>query len=228
MFGPDGDDVAVVEPDAFEDELEHVPFRLRVGLVAPEEGEVVEDLLGLVEVGKRLGCELGELSLDLLAAGEVVAAVEVAEFVQVAQAAQSFFERGALARHLLRFGAVAGGEAVEDLLAQERFGLEVGHELDELFFDQSSAGGGLVTALARSATSAEVASLQLPPGRGPLHARLTTVAVGETAEQIAGRGPAGVEGAGAGSAQVLNAIEEFLVDDCLMQAADLLAAVAPR
>jgi hypothetical protein len=59
VFGPDGDDVAVVEPDAFEDGLEHVPFRFRVGLVAPEEGEVVEDLLGLVEVGKWFGCEFG-------------------------------------------------------------------------------------------------------------------------------------------------------------------------
>ena len=47
MFGPDGDNVAVVEPDALEDELEHVPFGFRVGVVAPEEGEVVEDLLGL-------------------------------------------------------------------------------------------------------------------------------------------------------------------------------------
>ncbi|MGH2998871.1 MAG: hypothetical protein ACRDNM_06180 [Gaiellaceae bacterium] len=87
MFGPDGDDVAVVEPDAFEDELEHVAFCFWVGLVAPEEGEVVEDLLGLVEVGERLGCEFGELGLDLLAVGEVVGAVEVAEFVQVAEAA---------------------------------------------------------------------------------------------------------------------------------------------
>lgn len=36
---------------------------------------------------KGLGCEFGEPGLDLLTAGEVVAAVEVAEFVQVAQAA---------------------------------------------------------------------------------------------------------------------------------------------
>jgi len=151
VFGPDGDDVAVVEPDPFEDELDHVPFRFRVGLVAPEEGEVVEDLLGLVEVGERLGCEFCELGLDLLPAGEVVAAVDVAEFVQVAQTAQAFFERGPLARHLLLLGAVAGGEPVENLLAQERFGLEVGDELDELFFDEGGAGGGLVAALACAA-----------------------------------------------------------------------------
>ncbi|HEX5246987.1 MAG TPA: hypothetical protein VFW41_07635 [Gaiellaceae bacterium] len=76
--------MAVVEPDAFEHELEHVPFRFGVGVVAPEEGEVVEDLFGFVEVGERFGCEFGEVGLDLLAAGEVFAAVEVAEFVQVA------------------------------------------------------------------------------------------------------------------------------------------------
>lgn len=105
-----------------------------------------KDLLGLVEVGKRLGCELGELGLDLLTAGEVVAAVEVAEFVQVAQAAQPFLERGPLARDLLRFGAVAGCEAVEDLFAQDRFRLEVGDELDELFLDEGGAGGGLIAA----------------------------------------------------------------------------------
>jgi hypothetical protein len=75
----------VFGPDAFEDELEHVPFGFRVGLVAPEEGEVVEDLLGLVKVGKRLGSEVGELGLNLLATGEVFAAVDVAEFVQVAK-----------------------------------------------------------------------------------------------------------------------------------------------
>ncbi|MGH2932968.1 MAG: hypothetical protein ACRDL2_00430, partial [Gaiellaceae bacterium] len=118
--------MAVVEPDAFEDELEHVPFCFWVGLVAPEEGKVVEDLLGLFEVGKWLGSEFCEVRLDLSAAGEVLGAVEVAELVQVAQAAQSFLERGPFPRHLLRFGAVASGEAVEDLLAQEAFGLEVG------------------------------------------------------------------------------------------------------
>lgn len=135
-------------------------------MVVPEEGEVVEDLLCPVEVGQRLGRELGELGLDLLAAGEVVAAVEVTEFVQIAQAAQAFVERGALARHLLRLGAVAGREAVEDLLAQERFGLEVGEELDKLLFDEGGAGGGLVAALARSVakrrSSEPPASAQCP------------------------------------------------------------------
>jgi hypothetical protein len=45
-------------------------------------GEVVEDLLGLVEVGKRLGCELGDLRMDFGTTGEEVAAAEVADFVQ--------------------------------------------------------------------------------------------------------------------------------------------------
>ncbi|HEY3945642.1 MAG TPA: hypothetical protein VGL78_10475 [Solirubrobacteraceae bacterium] len=151
MFGPYGNDVAVVEPDPFEHELKHVPFGFRVGLVAPEEGEVVEDLLGLVEVGERLGCEFGELGLDLLAACEVFAAVEVAEFVQVAQAAQAFLESSPLPHHLLRLGAVACGKAMKNLLAQEGLGLEVGDELDELFFDEGGAGGGLVAALAGAA-----------------------------------------------------------------------------
>ncbi|MGH2998870.1 MAG: hypothetical protein ACRDNM_06175 [Gaiellaceae bacterium] len=41
---------------------------------------------------------------------------------------------------------------MEDLFAQERFGLEVGDEFDELFFDECGAGGGLVAALACAAT----------------------------------------------------------------------------
>ena len=61
-------------------------------MIAPEEGEVIEDLVGLVEVGKRLGCEFREEGLNLLAASEVFGAVEVTELVQVAQA-QAFFER---------------------------------------------------------------------------------------------------------------------------------------
>jgi len=54
MFRPDGDDTAVVEPDAFADVLEHLTLRLAIGLVAPEDREVVRELLGLVEVRERL------------------------------------------------------------------------------------------------------------------------------------------------------------------------------
>lgn len=54
MFRSHGDNAAVVEPDAFEQELEHLSLHLGIRLVAPEDREVVEELLRLVEVRDRL------------------------------------------------------------------------------------------------------------------------------------------------------------------------------
>jgi hypothetical protein len=51
----DGDDALLVEPDALEDEREELALGGGVTLVLPEDREVLEDLLGLVEVGERAG-----------------------------------------------------------------------------------------------------------------------------------------------------------------------------
>ncbi|MGN6373680.1 MAG: hypothetical protein ACTHM1_11960 [Solirubrobacteraceae bacterium] len=56
-LGADGYDALLVEPDALEDEREELALGDRVGLAAPEDREVFEDLAGLVEVRGGLGCE---------------------------------------------------------------------------------------------------------------------------------------------------------------------------
>ncbi|MGH2853374.1 MAG: hypothetical protein ACRDLF_04180 [Solirubrobacteraceae bacterium] len=62
--------------------------------------EVFEDLLGVVEIGDRLGCERSQLGVDGVAAGDVLGALQVAEFVEVAHAPQALFQGVAACRGL--------------------------------------------------------------------------------------------------------------------------------
>jgi hypothetical protein len=58
-LGLDCDDAVLVEPDVLEDEAEELSLGGGVGLVLPEDREVFEQGLGLVEVGDRGGRERG-------------------------------------------------------------------------------------------------------------------------------------------------------------------------
>lgn len=58
-----------------------------LGLGRPERREVFEDAAREVEVGDRLGRERVQLGVDRVAARDVLAALEVAEFVEVAHPA---------------------------------------------------------------------------------------------------------------------------------------------
>lgn len=55
----DRDDALLVKPDALEDEREELALGGGVALAFPEDREVVEDSLGLVEVRERAGCAGG-------------------------------------------------------------------------------------------------------------------------------------------------------------------------
>ncbi|MEA2392943.1 MAG: hypothetical protein QOJ82_834 [Solirubrobacteraceae bacterium] len=57
--------------------LEQLAARLGVGLLLPEEREVVQDASGSIEVGRRPRREAVELGVDRLAPAEVVVAVEI-------------------------------------------------------------------------------------------------------------------------------------------------------
>jgi hypothetical protein len=161
--------------------------------LVPEDREVVEPLLGLGEVWEWLRGEFGKFVLDRLAAGEVVAPVEVAELVQVTEPAQALFECGPPADCCGRLAGGGSREPVQDLFLERRFGFEVGDELDQLRFDDFGPDQRLVAALAGAAAGAQVARLQSAADRCPLHLALAAFTAGEAAEQVAGRGPPGLE-----------------------------------
>jgi hypothetical protein len=79
----DGDEVAVVLPDVFEDGAEQAISFRRVGFLAVEPGEVVEGVGDRLDVYGQSGLVGVELLLEELAAVEVLAAGEVAELVEV-------------------------------------------------------------------------------------------------------------------------------------------------
>jgi hypothetical protein len=139
-LGADGDDALVVDPDALEEVTQELAAGLEVPLLVPEEREVVEDRAGLVEVGRGSGGELVEFGVDLVAAGDVPGAGEVAELIEVLESAAALQKLLALADGLSAVALVGLGEAAQDLVAEYGTGLEVGDELDDLLLDD--VGGG--------------------------------------------------------------------------------------
>lgn len=80
--------------------------------------------------------------------------------------------------------------------------------------------------MAVAPTGAEIAGLQPSASGRSLHLRLAALAMRKAAKQIAGGWPAKFDSSRPRTANFLNPIEELLLDERLVESADLLAAVA--
>ncbi|HEY5193856.1 MAG TPA: hypothetical protein VIJ39_08305 [Solirubrobacteraceae bacterium] len=215
----------LVEPHAAEDEAEELALGVGVGLGGPEHGEVLEHLGGLVEVRGWLRRERVKLGVDRVAAGDVLGAVEVAQLVQVVAAGEALFKRGATRGGVSALRCV-GGQAGEDLLADRVVGGEACEERGELLLDLLRGDDRLVAGVVGAAAGAVVARLVGASTCAALHARVAAPAAREPAQQVVGRGAAGVQCAGALAAHQLHPVVQGLVHDWLVQALDGLAPIA--
>lgn len=145
---------------------------------------------------------------------QVAEDVEVAEPVELAvQLAPTF---GVVAAEPPRLVANEIEHAAADLLV----GLEVAQPFDELALERFGAGDRLTAAFRVATGRAEVAANAGAGAASAVHAGAAALAVEELAEEVVIRRAAGLEHAGAPEADLLDAVEELLVDERLMQAAD--------
>ncbi|HEY7962469.1 MAG TPA: hypothetical protein VID29_11155 [Solirubrobacteraceae bacterium] len=227
--GLDGDDRAVVLPDALEEVVDEAASLGGVGLGLPEAREVGEQRFGAVDVGAGGWREALKLFLQRLAAHGVAGLGEVAEDVEVLQAVELGVQvaaaRGVLAG--LALGCVLDG--VGDEPAQLGVGLECGEPRDELTLDWFGFDDRLLAVAVVAAGGALVAADACARAAGAVHTCAAPLAVQELAEQVLLGGSSGLEHAGAPRADLLHAVEQLLGDDRLVQAADRAALIAqPR
>jgi hypothetical protein len=212
----DGDDALLVQPNALEDEGEELALGGGVALLAPEDRKVLEHPLGLVEVGDRAGRARGQLCVDRIAASHVLGPRDVAQLIEVTGTTQALFQSGAPLGGFRSLSGSAAGEAAEDLLADRRSGPEVTDELDELLLDDVGMDEGLIAGMVGAAGGAVIVRDELASDGGALHLALAALAAGETAQQVALGGSAGLQRACALVAHSLHPVEQRLVDDWLV------------